>query len=410
MQLYKCVYLLKRFFAINYKIYIFLLLIFQMVNLIIIVPLLSILCSTFADNNKQYQFFRSKHDVEFSRPVHQHFNLHQSADRQQRNLSQRKHSLNTLTQEARSIQSNQERPQLRHEGVQVHQERPHSRQGGQQVHQGVHHANQNQHGVAKAHQGIPKHQQGVFTDHQKKLHQGALKNHQGVSQIKQGVPQNGQRLPQFYRGATQNVKSQHHNIQHEKRSNLANQKQALRHPQQSHHPSILSNQYQHTPHPQPVLQKLTTNKKTVDKPSSPVLPRITNKVPRKIDQTPLKLSKNNISSEKLQNSFKTNNAEKEKVNENEAEESKPEVTKVKVPNQNLKIKKDTPVKPAKEEKRPDVAEHRDYKVASKPKFIIKPAGRLDYCISKYFHMSYIKMLLAIASTCCAMHSCINSLY
>ena len=381
-----------------------------MVNLIIIVPLLSILCSTFADNNKQYQFFRSKHDIEFSRPIHQHFNLQQSADRQQRNLPHRKQSLNTLTQEARSIQSNQDGPQLHHKGVQAHQERPHSRQGGQQVHQGVHHANQNQHGVENAHQGIPKRQQGVFTNHQKKLHQGAVKKHQGVSQIKQGVPQNGQRLPQLYRGATQNVKSQHHNIQHEKQSNLANQKQALRHPQQSHHPSILSNQYQHTPHPHPVPQKLTTDKKTVTKPGSPVLPRITNKVPRKIDQTPLKLSKNNILSEKLQNSFKTKNAQKENVKENEAKESKLEVTKVKAPKQHLKHEKETPVKPAKEEKKPDVVEHRDYKVASKPKFIIKPAGRLDYCISKYFHMSYIKMLLEIASKCCAINSCINSLY
>ena len=381
-----------------------------MVNLIIIVPLLSILCSTFADNNKQYQFFRSKHDIEFSRPIHQHFNLQQSADRQQRNLPHRKQSLNTLTQEARSIQSNQDGPQLHHKGVQAHQERPHSRQGGQQVHQGVHHANQNQHGVENAHQGIPKRQQGVFTNHQKKLHQGVVKKHQGVSQIKQGVPQNGQRLPQLYRGATQNVKSQHHNIQHEKQSNLANQKQALRHPQQSHHPSILSNQYQHTPHPHPVPQKLTTDKKTVNKPGSPVLPRITNKVPRKIDQTPLKLSKNNILSEKLQNSFKTKNAQKENVKENEAKESKLEVTKVKAPKQHLKHEKETPVKPAKEEKKPDVVEHRDYKVASKPKFIIKPAGRLDYCISKYFHMSYIKMLLEIASKCCAINSCINSLY
>ena len=163
-----------------------------------------------------------------------------------------------------------------------------------------------------------------------------------------------------------------------------------------HHPAAASRQHQRPngkAYAQHRLRKAHAQRLYSGAPSQRVVnaPR----PPRKIAQTPLKLNKNIVktATKKLKNEFDNQAATKKDENDNKQVESsvvevkvkptttpvptkstkkpvavvkkKPTVTKTKKPSKVTNIKK-KPVKPK--------ADKRDYKVASKPKFIIKQAG------------------------------------
>ena len=113
----------------------------------------------------------------------------------------------------------------------------------------------------------------------------------------------------------------------------------------------------------------------IAQPAHGVHPRVVNKRPRKIDQTPIKQGKNSVSTNKLENNFKKAESVVNKVPESKAESSNVVVTKVKPSKKPAAQKKTVAPKPAKVTPKPAI-DNRDYKVTHKPKFIIKQAGKI----------------------------------